>query len=356
MTTSFYSLNYEELKVWCLKNNLRSSLASDLFNWHYKKARKEMYTHQDLSLVGKKLIQKELSFELPSIDRAVESSDKTVKFLFCLSDGKSVESVLIPFQGKYSLCVSSQVGCAMKCSFCFTGTQGFLRHLKSHEILGQYLGARRWLQDNRPTEDRILNLVYMGQGEPLNNIDEVAKSAKILIDQHGPSLAPHKITVSTAGYLPGLKRWTEVMPPVNLALSLHSTEKEKRDALIPMNKRYDLNEVMQEIERIPLKKDRFITYEYLLIKDFNDSKDDALKLGAFLKGKQAYINLIPFNPIPGSIYKRPKQSTLDSFKTWLMDFKTPVTLRKTKGDEILAACGQLKTSDKLKAVDFQSRI
>lgn len=348
MSLSFYSQNFDEIKTWCKKNNLRESLASDLFNWHYKKAKPSYYSHQNISSAGKNLIKQDFSFDLPPIDHIKESNDKTVKFLFRLHDGKSVESVLIPFQGKYSLCVSSQVGCAMKCSFCLTGTQGFSRHLKTHEIIGQYIGARKWLKANRPTEEnRILNLVYMGQGEPLNNIETVSKSAKILIDQHGASLAPHKITVSTVGYLPGLKRWTEIMPPVNLALSLHSTIKEKRDALIPLNERFDLKDIIAEIDKIPLKKNRFITYEYLMIKDFNDSKDDAVKLGEFLNNRKAYINLIPFNPIPDNTYERPNTNIVNQFRSWLEPYKIPVTIRKTKGDQILAACGQLNTEANL---------
>jgi len=344
MHRPFYSITFDELQQWCLENNLNENLASNLFNWHYKKSKKPLYPHQSLSKVGKKTLQNSFSFELPKVDLVKVSSDKTVKFLFKLKDGKSIESVLIPFQGKYSLCVSSQVGCAMKCSFCLTGTQGFSRHLDASEIIGQYLGARDWLKNNRPNdESRILNLVYMGQGEPLNNIEAVATSAKILIDQHGASLAPHKITVSTAGFLPGLKKWNKLMPNINLALSLHSTDKLKRDELIPLNQRYDLKEIISEIDQIPLCKDRFITYEYLIINNFNDSMEDAKGVGQLLKNKKAYINLIPFNPIPGSSYERPTDSRVTDFKNWLSPFNIPVTIRKTKGDEILAACGQLKT-------------
>jgi 23S rRNA (adenine2503-C2)-methyltransferase len=340
---NFYSLTFEELTDWLSKRDLNKALASKLYNWHFKKANLSVFDHQDMPQRGFEEL-KALSFKLPQLQKYYVSKDTTVKFLFKLEDGKTIETVLIPFQDKYSLCLSSQVGCAMKCSFCFTGTQGFSRHLKTHEIVGQYLGVRKWLKENRPLEEnRILNLVYMGQGEPLNNIKAVSKSSKIFISQHGASFAPHKITVSTAGFLPGLKKWNELMPSVNLALSLHSTQKVKRDELIPMNKRFDLKDVLSEIDQIPLKKDRFVTYEYLLIKNFNDNKEDARGLGELLKGKKAYINLIPFNPIPGSSYERPSAQKVEEFKAWLEPFNVPTTIRKTKGDEILAACGQLKT-------------
>jgi 23S rRNA (adenine2503-C2)-methyltransferase len=231
----------------------------------------------------------------------------------------------------------------MKCSFCFTGTQGLKRNLETSEIIGQFILAWRWLKENRPDDHQLKNIVYMGQGEPLHNFDAVKKASEIFLDQHGISLGIQKITVSTAGYLPGLKRWNEEMPGVNLALSLHSVFPEKRNKLIPINKRYDLNEVMAYIETIPLKRKQYIIYEYLLIKDFNDTSLDAEATGEFLKGKQTIINLIPFNPFPGSEFERPtKESTLN-FQRIIETYNLPALIRTTKGDDILAACGQLNT-------------
>ncbi len=323
--------------------NLPVSSAGLLFNWHYKKNKSTELTHQDLSLKARSFVKENLSFDLPQIDQIQQSKDKTVKFLFKVHDGLKVETVLIPFQNKYTICLSSQVGCAMNCAFCFTGKQGFTRHLQTEEITGQFMQAKKWLSENRPEDDRILNVVYMGQGEPLHNFDAVRSSADIFLSQYGLSLACHKITISTSGYLPGLLRWKKEMPNVNIALSLHSPFTEKRNELIPINRKYPLDEVLKFVDEIPEDEKRFVTYEYLLIKDFNDGAADAEATGALLKGKKAYVNLIPFNPFPGSKYRRPEADGVAEFKKILETYKIPVTVRTTKGDEILAACGQLNT-------------
>lgn len=284
-----------------------------------------------------------MSFDQPRIVHTQKSPDKTVKFLIELRDGRRVESVLIPFQKKYTLCLSSQVGCAMGCSFCFTGKQGFHRHLKTEEIIGQFLGVQHWLSEHRPDDNFISNLVYMGQGEPLHNFEAVRDSAKIFISQHGLSVADHKITVSTAGFLPGLERWKAEMPSVNVALSLHSPRSEVRSELIPLNRKYPISDILNVIREIPQGKKRFATFEYLLIDGLNDSLEDAHRTGQLLKGHKAFINLIPFNPFPGSHYKRPSMEKMKAFKQGLERYGFPVTLRTTKGDEIFAACGQLNT-------------
>jgi 23S rRNA (adenine2503-C2)-methyltransferase len=339
---SFYQFTLEELQNLFLEAKLPPSGPALLYNWHYKK-RQTAPCVTDLAKISQKFVSDYFSFDLPSIDTIQESTDKTVKFLFKLQDNQKVESVLIPFNGKYTICLSSQVGCAMKCSFCFTGTQGLKRHLKAEEIIGQFIGAQRWLSENRPGDDKILNIVFMGQGEPLHNFDVVKKSCEIFLSKNGLCLAPHKITISTAGYLPGLERWKAEMPKVNIAVSLHSTIKEKRDKLIPINQRYPLEDVIRFAETIPEGRTRFVTYEYLLIKDFNDSLEDAHATGKYLSGKNAYISLIPFNPFPGTEYQRPEMHEVESFKSILDSYQIPTLIRKTKGDEILAACGQLNT-------------
>jgi 23S rRNA (adenine2503-C2)-methyltransferase len=231
----------------------------------------------------------------------------------------------------------------MNCAFCFTGKQGFTRHLATEEIVGQFIQAKKWLSDNRPGDDRILNIVFMGQGEPLHNFDSVKKAVEIFLSQHGLSLACHKITVSTSGYLPGLERWKNEMPNVNVALSLHSPFTEKRNELIPINRKYPLQEVVKLVESIPQGEKRFATYEYLLIDGFNDTAEDALATGSLLAGGKAFVNLIPFNPFPGSTYRRPSREKVEAFRDILETYNVPVTIRTTKGDEILAACGQLNT-------------
>ncbi len=345
MKQSFYDLNHSDLEIVLNQNDLNHSAAAILFNWHYKKKEKAQ-CYEKIAKGSLTFFQNNFDFSLPEIDTVHESKDRTVKFLFKLKDNHKIETVLIPFHNKYSICLSSQVGCAMNCSFCFTGKQGLTRNLSTSEIVGQFLQAWRWLAKQRPGEEKILNIVFMGQGEPLHNFDAVKKACEIFLSKHGTSIGVQKITISTVGYIPGLKRWSQEMPGVNLALSLHSPFEDKRNELIPINKKYPLDEVLTYIDNIPLHKKQFITYEYLLIKDFNDSIDDALKLGTILAGKSAYINLIPFNSFPGSHYKRPNLDRIEKFKEALDTFKIPTLIRSAKGDDVLAACGQLNSKIK----------
>lgn len=342
MKKNFYNFTFNELVELIAQNTLNAKVPRVLYNWHYKQKKQEPCTH-NISKDAMAFMSREFDFSLPVIDKVFESEDGTVKFLFKLHDQNRIETVLIPFHNKYSLCVSSQVGCAMNCSFCYTGTQGLKRHLETFEIVGQFLEAWRWLEIHRPCEVRILNIVFMGQGEPLHNFDAVKKSCEIFLSQYGTSLGTQKITISTSGYLPGLKRWSDEIPGVNLALSLHSPFEIKRNELIPINKKYPLSEILQYIDEIPLNKKQFVIYEYLLIDGFNDDQDDAHQVGNLLQGKPAYINLIPFNPFPGSHYQRPTLDKVVRFKEVLDSYKIPTLIRGTKGDDVLAACGQLNT-------------
>ncbi|MBY0415553.1 MAG: 23S rRNA (adenine(2503)-C(2))-methyltransferase RlmN [Bdellovibrionales bacterium] len=343
---SFYQYSFKELQEFFRANSLNIAQASLLFRHYYKEKNTSFCDHHNFSKGAQELVKTHLDFTLPEIDIVHESSDSTVKLLVKLKDGQRVESVLIPFQNKYTICISTQVGCAMKCSFCFTGTQGLKRHLKTDEIIGQFILAWKWLEKNRPNDHQLKNIVYMGQGEPLHNFDAVKKASEIFLDQNGMSLGIQKITVSTAGYLPGLKRWNDEMPGVNIALSLHSVFEEKRNKLIPINERYPLPEVMDYIDSIPLARKQYVIYEYLLIKDFNDTEADAEATGAFLKGRQAIINLIPFNPFPGSEFERSEDAKILRFKAIIESYNLPALIRTTKGDDILAACGQLNTKVK----------
>lgn len=342
MKTSFYQYTLSELQVFFKSHDLSASGAGKLFNWHYKQRHFEP-CEKDLAKISQDFISQNISFELPIIDFVQESNDRAVKFLFKLQDGKKVETVLIPSNRKYGICLSSQVGCAMKCSFCHTGLQGLERHLQTHEIVGQLLAAQKWLSEMRPSDDRISTIVFMGQGEPLHNFDSVRKACEIFTSQHGLSLGNDKITISTAGYLPGLERWKAEMPDVNIALSLHSTNTAKRNELIPINARYPVEKVLEIVDQIPKNKKRFVIYEYLLAKGFNDSAEDAQELGKTLQGKKAFVNLIPFNPFPGAKYQKPSREEIGSFKAVLDDFGVPSLVRFTKGDDILAACGQLNS-------------
>jgi 23S rRNA (adenine2503-C2)-methyltransferase len=343
MKASFYNFTLSELETLFAAHDLSSTVPGKLFNWHYKKSQNLPCT-KDISRIAQAWISENLSFDLPEIDLIqTTGGDRTVKFLFRLRDGKKIETVLIPSNKRYGVCLSSQVGCAMKCSFCHTGLQGLERQLETHEIVGQFLAAKKWLAVNRPDDQALETIVFMGQGEPLHNFDSVKKACEIFLSQHGLSLAGEKITISTAGFLPGLERWKEEMPDVNIALSLHSTNNEKRNELIPINKKYPLVKVLEAIDLIPRNPKRFVIYEYLLVKDFNDSEADARELGELLKGKRAFVNLIPFNAFPGSRYQRPDRAQVELFKASLDHSGVPSLVRFTKGDEILAACGQLNS-------------
>lgn len=337
----FFSFTLPELEQYFALNQLSKSGASLLFKWHYKLNQ----THPcsvGLAHTTQEFLAEKIDFSLPILHQVHESQDGTVKLVLTFQDGQQVDSVLIPFQGKYTQCLSSQVGCAMNCQFCFTGTQGLKRHLGVEEIVGQVVLAKQWLKQHRP-KMLLSNLVFMGQGEPLHNMDAVAQACNIFLTRQGWCFADHKITVSTAGYLPGLKRWNSIMPGVNLALSLHATDQELRSQLIPINRKYPLAEVLEEIQYIPLGKKRFITFEYLVLDQFNDSPQEMHALGTLLQGRRAFINLIPFNPFPGSQYQRPSAEKMEQLKVILDQYHLPTTIRKTKGDPILAACGQLNS-------------
>lgn len=342
MSISFYATDISHLKQIFEKNNINVQVANKLHNWHLKK-KKLTKTIDGISVSAQEFISSNFNFDLPKIKTVHESSDKTVKFELALNDSCTIETVLIPFYNKYSICLSSQVGCAMNCSFCYTGTQGFKRNLTCDEIIGQYIIAWNWLHKNRPGEERVPNIVFMGQGEPLHNFKPIKQACEIFLSTYGFSIGSQKITVSTSGYLPGIKKWIDEMPGVNLALSLHSPFTEKRNELIPINNKYPLTEVLNYIDKIKLQKKQFITYEYLLIDNFNDLAKDAHRVGELLQGKRAYINLIPFNPFPGAKYKRPTNKTVNNFKLILDQYKIPTLIRTTKGDDVLAACGQLNT-------------
>lgn len=287
-------------------------------------------------------LQVNLNFSLPKITTCQLAADETVKFLLEFADGEKVETVLIPFHKRYTICLSSQVGCGMKCSFCYTGTQGLKRNLKAEEIIGQYVVAWQWLKKNRPEKSLKPNIVFMGQGEPLHNFDQVKLATEIFLENAGLNLGSRQITLSTAGFLPGLMRFHE-FPRINLALSLHSAFDNIRNELIPLNRSYSLSQLFQVLDTLPRLKRQYLTMEYLLIKDINDTEKDARALIALLKDRPAIINLIPFNEFPGAPYQRPTPTTVNWFRELLVEARLPVMLRTTKGDDILAACGQLKS-------------
>jgi len=337
MKKSAYSLHSEDWK------NILEELGYSprvLEFWLQGLYKDRSYWDRHISIHLMNELTTKFDFELPKISRILSSEDQTTKFQIQFPDGLEVETVLIPFNKRFTVCLSTQVGCAMNCSFCFTGTQGLKRHLTSGEIIGQYIVAKNCAL----TELKSLihpRIVFMGQGEPLHNFDEVLKATQIFTDKNILALGPREITLSTVGHLPGLKK-IFLFPRINLALSLHSPFETERSHLIPINDKYSLKDVLCALDQIPLIEKRIITYEYLMIKNFNMSEEHALELKKILGHRRAVINLIPFNPFPGTKWERPTKDEIDDFRARLVQHKLRVLIRTTKGDDILAACGQLK--------------
>ncbi len=341
MKSSIYSVTTDEL------NKLYTSLGhkrndkniSEVLNLIYRYPWKEFSFGTHIPKLFIKKLKQEYSWDKPKVRKALTAADKTTKFLIEYSPNKIVEAVLIPFRKSFSLCVSSQVGCAMNCSFCHTATQGLTGNLRAEEIIQQYILAKEFAkEDSRP----IRNLVFMGQGEPLHNFENIKKTLNILTDTNGISLSAQKITLSTSGYLPGLKRFHE-LKGINLALSLHSVDMNIRSQLIPLNKRYPLPIIQEAINHIPLRPKQYVEYEYLLINKLNDSIQDAQNLAQYLKDKKAIVNLIPYNEFPGTLYQKSSLEVIKTFADILINNKIRTMIRTTKGDDILAACGQLKS-------------
>jgi 23S rRNA (adenine2503-C2)-methyltransferase len=260
-----------------------------------------------------------------------------------MNDGQTVEAVAIPARARLTLCVSSQVGCAVGCTFCHTATQGLKRHLKPSEVVGQYLAVQDFITNVAKSDSKLTNIVYMGQGEPLHNYENMKKATQIFMSERGMNLGQRRITLSTSGLVPAIEKLAIDFPPVNIAISLHSARNDVRTELMPINKVYDLDRLFTAIKQIPLKAHRRITYEYLLLADINDTLEDVQALAKLLNPKESKINLIPFNDYPDSKYRRPSEEKIMWFLDQMINKGFTCTIRATKGSDILAACGQLKS-------------
>ena len=346
MKPNIFDYTIDELKTILVEDGFKSFNADQIYNWLYKKHELDLENWSNVSKDLKKYLQEKFDFFLPKIVWHGLSKDGTRKFLVAMKDENTVETVAIPAPNRLTLCISSQVGCAIGCTFCHTGTMGLTRHLKAHEVTGQFLAVTHWLMKNADGE-KLTNIVYMGQGEPLHNYENVKTATQIFLEPKGLGLGQRRITLSTSGLVPQIQKLID-FPPVNIAISLHSSNDQTRTELMPINKVYDLTRLFEAIKTIPLKAHRRITYEYLLIDGLNDTPDDIRDLAALLHRKESKINIIPFNEYPESKYKRPSEQKILWFMDQLIQRGFTCTVRKTKGDDILAACGQLKShEDKL---------
>ena len=312
--------------------------ADQIYRWIFARGARSLDSMTDApKALRVKLAEQGYTIGRAVVEKVRESVDGTRKLQFRLSDGAAIESVLIPMPGGvFTQCVSSQVGCAMDCKFCYTGTLGLSRHLTAGEIVDQVLLAPNTL----PAGMRIDHVVYMGMGEPLHNFEAVLQSIQTICGVDGPGYSHKRITISTSGLVPQIDRLAEIAP-VNLAISLNATTDEVRDRLMPVNKRYPLAELLASVRRYPLPPRRKLTFEYVLIGGLNDSDDDARRLIKLLRGIPSRVNLIPWNPFDGTVYTRPSDERVRAFQRVLLDKRLTATVRVTKGLDIDAACGQL---------------
>nr|ADC35970.1 conserved hypothetical protein [uncultured bacterium 98] len=311
--------------------------ARQIYRWVYKRGVTDLQRMTDLSRALRGVLDTDFTASSPRVVTDELSVDGTRKFLLALADGKRIEAVFIPDTPAMTFCISTQVGCAMACGFCLTGKMGLVRNLTAGEIAGQV----RVLAAATGLADQAFNIVLMGMGEPLHNYDNTMKALRMLHSEHGLSISPRRVTLSTVGIVPGLERLAREPLMPNLAVSLHATTDEQRSALVPPNRKYPLADIIAACQRFPLKQRSRITFEYVLLDGVNDSPEDARRLVRLLAGIRAKVNLIPLNPAPGIPFERPSDARVDRFAQILADRHLTVSVRKSRGQDIRAACGQL---------------
>jgi len=318
----------------------KSFRAGQLMRWIYRQAVLDLDSMTDLSVGLRGKLADTVVLSLPGVARRQDSADGTVKWLIDVGQGQEIETVFIPEANRGTLCVSSQVGCAMDCPFCATGRQGFNRNLSASEIIGQVLLAIREL-GGTGQDSPISNVVFMGMGEPLANFREVVRACDVLTDDLGFGLSRRRVTVSTSGLVPQIRRLAKVSN-VALAISLHATNDTLRDELVPINRRHPIRELLNACwEYAEQTNSKQITFEYIMLDGINDSPEQARELAALLKGRPAKVNLIPFNPVAGTPYGRTPQERVDAFRKVLLGQGVITITRRPRGDDIDAACGQL---------------
>jgi 23S rRNA (adenine2503-C2)-methyltransferase len=329
--------------------------AKQLYNWIYKKY---ATSYEDMKNIPKNL-KEELSTNYPidicKIIKIEESSDGTKKYLFEYKDGKTAEAVLLLMKDKqkdengnitkseqYTFCVSSQVGCKVGCSFCLTAKGGFVRDLTAGEIVTQISYLKK---DNNIAENKSVNIVYMGMGEPLDNFDNLTQAIRIIAEQDGLAISTRRQTISTSGISSKIEKLGELNLGVQLAISLHAVDDGLRSELIPMNKAYNIQSIIDAVKKFPIDTRKKVMFEYLVIKDKNDDIKSANKLVKLLNGIDAKVNLIFLNPFEGTTYERPSKNAMIKFQEYLLSKKLMCTIRESKGIDISAACGQLKEKE-----------
>ena len=310
-----------------------------LATWIYRKAAVDLEAMTDLPKDFRARLAETHDIALPDIERVTPSQDGSRKLVFRLADERRVSAVLMPDDGRITLCLSTQVGCGYGCAFCLTGTMGLDRNLTAAEIVGQLLAANALLDD----EGRVSHIVFMGMGEPLANYASLVSALRVMTDARlGIGYPPRRITVSTVGLVAGIDRLGREDLKVNLAVSLHAASDEVRERLMPINRSWNLEALMAAVRRYPLTSRQRVFFEYVMLEDVNDSAEDARRLARLLRGVPAKVNLIPFNDWPGAAFHRPPLPRILAFQGVLLDAGVTTTVRWSKGEDIGAACGQLK--------------
>jgi 23S rRNA (adenine2503-C2)-methyltransferase len=330
-------LERHELEAAFEQRGLERFRARQLFRWIYRHGVTTFAAMTDLSQPLRAALTADFALPTPRILRRERSVDGTEKFLLQVADGRQIESVFIPDTPAMTFCISTQVGCAMACSFCLTGKMGLVRNLTAGEIVGQV----RVLAGALDMRASRFNIVLMGMGEPLHNYDETMKALRILADEHGMHVSQRRVTLSTVGLLPALERLAREPYMPNLAISLHAPTDAVRGELVPLNRKYGVDDIIAACKRFPLQRRRRITFEYVMLAGVNDSPDDARRLARLVAGVKSKVNLIPLNAAPGIPYERPSDETVDRFAQILADHHLTVSVRKSRGRDIRAACGQL---------------
>ena len=330
-------LDLSELESTLADRGIERFHARQLYRWIYRRGVTDFNVMTDLGRALRARFSESFAISTPRVVADEQSTDGTRKFVLELTDRKRIESVFIPDTPSMTFCISTQVGCAMGCGFCLTGKMGLVRNLTAGEIAGQV----RVLAAATDMLDFPFNIVLMGMGEPLHNYDNTMKALRILHAEHGLAISPRRVTLSTVGIVPGMERLAREPLMPNLAVSLHATTDEQRTKLVPPNAKYPLVEILEACRRFPLKKRSRITFEYVMLDGVNDTPDDARRLVKLLSGIKAKVNLIPLNPAPGIPYDRPSDKRVDRFAQVLADRHITVSVRKSRGLDIRAACGQL---------------
>ncbi|MCL2178751.1 MAG: 23S rRNA (adenine(2503)-C(2))-methyltransferase RlmN [Proteobacteria bacterium] len=331
-----------ELEHWLVSQlGQKPFRARQVFAWLHQRGLTQFSQMSDLSKTLREQLEAQADIVCLGLDKVERSTDGTIKYRFLTEDGKAIESVYMPFEKRQTLCVSSQVGCAMGCKFCLTAQMGFVRHLRPSEILSQIYTVNRLLKDEGvPGERPLSNLVFMGMGEPLHNLLGVSKALRLLLCKDGLNFSTRHVTVSTSGLPEALLRLAQAIP-IKLAISLNASSDEQRNQLMPVNRKWGLQKLLEACRQLPLKPGQRLTFSYVMFRGINDSDEDALRLSRLIRNIPSKINLIAYNANDGLPFESPSPERIECFRALLEAQHCAVFVRGSRGRDISAACGQL---------------